>query len=286
MSHGRFPRMVAAALLLAGGVVLAQGAGAGSSKKTIAEELRASATAGPGYIQGEFVSDLSNGLEQRFGEERSKQMLDRLGQSGLDSQGVCGLMNGQTTTSGLQDLFGARRSELPGLEDALGEAVDGKNRKMFFGIMIFVMVVDFDVDADAEFCRQAFGAQGEMSKESFDKLTRGNVSTNTIGEAFGFQDKSDCKFMQEILNAMMSSVFMQHPMGASMGMGGGQPLTEQQRGQFPQLGEGMPGFPAPGSGFENGTAGGLPFDMEMPPCPFAGGNLKDFFSEEDATGPG
>lgn len=283
MFHGRFLR-IATAALLAGGVAFAQGAGSGSTKKTIAEELRSSATAGPGFIQSEFVSDLSTGLSARFGEERSKEMLDRLGQSGLDSQGVCNLMNGQTTTSGLQDLLGARRSELPGVEEALGEAVDGKNKKMFFGIMIFVMVVEFDVDADAEFCRQAFGAQGEMSKESFTKLTRGNVSTNTIGDAFGFQDKSDCKFMQEIMNAMMSSMFMQHPMCASLGMGGGQPLSEEQMQQFPQLGEGMPGFPAPGSGLENGTAGGLPFDKEMPPCPFAGGNLKEFFAPPEEAG--
>ena len=57
----------------------------------------------------------------------------------------------------------------------------------------------------------------------------------------------------------------------------GTPLTKGEMEKMPQLGEGMPGFPAPGSGFEEGMAGGMPFDMEMPPCPFAGGNMDAFF---------
>jgi len=281
MFHSRFLVLTATALL-AGGIAFGQGAASGTAKKTIAEQLRDNATAGPGYIQGDFVSHLSTGLTQRFGEDRSQQMIQQLDQSGLDSKGVISLMNGQTTSSGLENMFGASRSELSSVEAAVGDAVDSKNRSMFFGIMIYVMVVDFDVDADAEFCQQAFGAETEMSKDALTRLTRGNVSTSSIQEAFGFQDKSDCKFMQDVLNAMMSSAFVRHPMAASLGMGGGKTLSDQDRSQFPQLMEGMPGFPSAGSGFENGTAGGLPYDRAMPPCPYGGPNLKEFFSPEES----
>ena len=56
-----------------------------------------------------------------------------------------------------------------------------------------------------------------MDPEAFGKMLKGNVSSKTIGEGFGFGDKADCKFMQEILNQMMQSMFFQHPMAESMG---------------------------------------------------------------------
>ena len=95
------------------------------------------------------------------------------------------LLNGNTTKSGLQDMFGASRNELSRLEEVLGNSVDDKNRKMFFGVMIVVMVVEFDVDPDSDFCKQACGARDEMDSEDFEKMLKGNVSSKTIGEAPG-----------------------------------------------------------------------------------------------------
>jgi hypothetical protein len=37
----------------------------------------------------------------------------------------------------------------------------------------------------------------------------------------------------------------------------------------------MPGF---GNEYEDGKAGGLPFDRDLPPVPYYGKNLEDFFA--------
>ena len=273
-----------AAVMVLGVVALAQGAGAGAGKETIAKTLIEEATAGPGYIQEDFVNSVGTGLTEQFGEKRADQMLESLGNRDLSEKDVLRLMNGTTTKSGLQDMFGASRSELSRLEKVLDGAVDDKNRKMFVGVMVVVMVVEFDVDPGSDFCKQACGARDEMDSDSFQKMLKGNVSSSTIQDAFGMSDKGDCKFMQEILNQMMQSMFFQHPMAQSMGMNRGKPLSKEDMSQFGELSEGMAGFPGADSPFAEGTAGGMPFDMEMPPCPFAAGNFKSMFGETEGEG--
>ena len=269
------------AVMCVAGFAYGQGAGAGAGKKTIAQQLREEATAGAGYIQQDFLNSFGEGLTESFGEQRAKQMMETLKSQGLSDKDTLDLLNGKTTRSGLQDMFGASRGELSRLEEVLGKSVDGKNRKMFFGVMVVVMVIDFDVDPDSDFCRQACGARDEMDSEAFDKMLKGSVSTNTIKDGFGFGDKDDCKFMQQILNQMMQSMFFQHPMAQSMGMNRGKPLSAKDLEQFGELGKGMAGFPGEGNTFGEGMAGGMPFDMTMPPCPFAGGNFESLFGEEE-----
>ena len=275
-----------AAVMVLGGLALAQGAGAGAGKETIAQKMIKEATAGPGYIQQDFVNSVGTGLTEQFGEKRADQMLETLGGQNLSDKDALGLMNGTTTKSGMQDMFGASRSELSRLERVLEGAVDDKNRKMFVGVMVVVMVVEFDVDPGSDFCKQACGARDEMDSDSFQKMLKGNVSSSTIQDAFGMSDKGDCKFMQEILNQMMQSMFFQHPMAQSMGMNRGKPLSKEDMSQFGDLSEGMAGFPGGDSPFAEGMAGGMPFDMEMPPCPFAGGNFKSMFGEKEGDGGG
>ncbi len=268
------------AVVCVAGVAYAQGAGSGSGKKTIAQQLREEATAGAGYIQQDFINNVGEGLTEAFGSKRSNQMMETLTGQGLSQKDTLDLLNGKTTRSGLQDMFGASRAELSDLEKILGNSVDNKNRKMFFGVMVVVMVIDFDVDPDSDFCKQACGARDEMDSDAFAKMLKGSVSTNTIKDGFGFGDKADCKFMQQILNQMMQSMFFQHPMAESMGMNRGKPLSPKDMSQFGQLSEGMAGFPGEGNTFGEGMAGGMPFDVKMPPCPFAGGNFESLFGEE------
>jgi hypothetical protein len=150
---------------------------------------------------------------------------------------------------------------------------------MFFGIMIFIMVVDFDLDPTSEFCSQACGARDEVSDENFEKLLKGNVSVKVIMIVFGFESKDDGKFMQEIMNGMQQSPFGSHPMAQSMGMGGSGGFDPSK---FPTMGEGMPGF---GGEFQGGMAGGMPFDQKMPPCPYYGANLEELLGEQAETAP-
>jgi hypothetical protein len=259
-------------VLLAGGAAFAQGAG-GGTKKTIAEQLRDSGTAGPGYIQEEFLGGLKGGLKEQFGEERSNEMWEKFQGEDLDEKEILGLMNGETTKSGLQDMFGAERGELGGLLDAIKEMVGEKEKSIFFGIVIIVMIVDFDVDPSSDFFKQVVNSKDEMSDKDFGKLKKGNVSKNTCGEAFGFDNKDDQKFMQQIMNGANQSPFMSHPMGQSMG-DDKMKKGEFDASKFPELQEGMPGF---GEDFADGMAGGFPFDQEMPPCPFMGGNMQAIF---------
>ena len=251
---------------------LAQGGAGGSTQgavgKALRDALKNQTVSGPGAIQDSFMKQLSGGLSDKLGQKTGGKMMNTLQNQSLSSTDVQKLMNGGATKSQLQDWFGASRKQLPKVEGAVDGAVDAKNRSGFFGILIIVMVGDFGVDPTSDFASQCGGAKDEMSPEDFAKLRAGNVSTSTIGDAFGLESKQDCEFMQEILNAMKNCPFVQHPMLSSMGMG--------QKGKFdpskfPALSEGNPGFgmdPTQG-------AGGMPCDFELPPCPFMAGSFDD-----------
>jgi hypothetical protein len=257
--------------LLTGGVAFAQGAGGVTNKKTIAQQITDAATAGPGYMQQDFLTGLKGNLKDQLGEKRADEMWKEFQGQELTEKDILELMNGDATKSDLKDFFGASSGELEKLQKALEEAVDDKNQGMFFGIVIFIMIVDFDVDPSSDFFSQVCKSKDEMSKDDFEKLMAGNVSTKTCGSAFGFENKDDQKFMQQILNGANQSPCMNHPMGESMGIGD---PGKMDKDQFPMMAEGGPGS---GTEFQDGMSGGFPFDQDMPACPFMGGNMDGIF---------
>ena len=266
-------RRLALALCVLGGLAWAQAKPTiaeqlrgSSGSQTIAQQLRQGGTAGPGYMQQDFLNGLGGSLQEQFGDRRGQQMLQTLQGQGLSSDDMLKLMNGQATTSQLGTMFGAGRGELDGVRSALDAAVGRKNQKMFFGILIVIVVIDCE-KTDGEFLKQMCNGMEAMDPAVFEKLMRGDVSTSTIQQGFGFADKSMCKEMQDCLNAMRESPLVNHPMAQSMGMGD---QSRFDKAEFPKAGEGMPGYD---THFAGGMAGGMPFDTGMPPMPFAGANM-------------
>lgn len=263
--------LLGAALLA--GAASAQGAAGGGKKPTIGEQIKEQGIAGPGFVQEQFLGGLETKLGETFGETKGDQYMESLGKNpDVTSDDMVDLMNGEVSESELQKMFGAPKSDSKQIEGCVKEQVGDKNKCMFFGMVLIVVIGDFGMDPTSDFTKQIAGSREGIKEEDFQKLLQSNVSTNTIGKCFGFENKDDQKLMQEILNALQQCPFVNHPMAKSLGMGDKKPLD---RSKFPQLGAGMPGS---GEAFAGGEAGGCPFDMEMPPCPFFGSNLDSFFS--------
>ncbi|MHC4960295.1 MAG: hypothetical protein ACYTGN_18240 [Planctomycetota bacterium] len=252
---------IALAILL--GAALMGGLAAANAKP----DLRSS-VAGPGFIQDEFLTGFKDGLSDALGDKRCGEMLASLAGQDLEGKDVVGVMNGTLTKSQLKDFFGAKRSEIDKLDKSLDESVKDKDQRFFFGIMFATMVGDFDVDPTGEFCKQALGAKDAMTDENWDKLLKGNVSKNTLKDCFGFSDKEDLSFMQEIVNGMKSSGMFNHPMCESMGLGD---ASKMRRKDFPRFRKGNAGH----GGNKDGKAGGLNCDLDLPPCPFMGSNMDE-----------
>lgn len=265
--------LIVFSLLLIPGLAFAQGAGGTGKKKSKARELLDAATAGPGHIQEEFFKDLGSNFEQGLGKQRGQEMMEHLKSQDIKKGDSLDLMNGACTNSELQDYFGSSRGELEKTRKALDESVDEKNKDIFFGIIFVVMVKDFDVDPSSEFCKQACGAKDEISDESMEKMLKGNRSKRTLKEAFGFDDKEDLSFLQDILNRAWESGMGNHPMAASMGMGNPKNF---KKSDFPEFGKGMTGY----GENQDGMAGGMPCATDMPPVPFFGDNMNPFFGGE------
>jgi hypothetical protein len=264
---------IATLVLVAAGFAGAQG------KPTIAEQLRGGTanqqirdglclkgSAGAGYVQQGFLDTLKESLGERVGEKRAAELMGNLKQENLTPQEVLYLMNGKMTESQLAGICQARKSEADQLEEAVEEAVDEKDRKCFFGILVVVVVCDRKCE-DGDFLKHMLKGMEQMDQAGVKRLMRGDVSTGTIGETFGFDDKAMCKAMQDALNQLRSSPFVNHPMCESMGLGEKGKFNPED---FPKPAEGMPGC---GGEFKDGEAGGLPFDMKLPPMPFAGENM-------------
>ncbi|MGQ0614550.1 MAG: hypothetical protein ACT4PV_12515 [Planctomycetaceae bacterium] len=265
---------LSAALLLTG-TAWAQGVGGGADKETLSQKMHKEALAGGGFVKEDFVTDLGDGLKEAFGEKKGSKFAGNLGEKKLDDKELTDLLNGDLTKTETEDLFGCTRDETERVDEAVDKAVDKKNRKMFFGIVIIILVVDMDVDPSSEFCQQVAGSRDEVSPENFEKLLKGNVSKDLIKECFKFTDKKDVGFMQDALNQTRSSPFANHPFAKSMGMGD---PAKFDPSKMPALEEGMPGFGAEGA-------------PDMPPCPFMSANMGDFFEcckppEEEESGCG
>ena len=238
----------------------------GTAGQQLRDELGLQGSAGPGYIQKEFLKSLQKSLGQKLGAKRASELTKNLKGQNLKPQEVMNLLNGKIGGSQLGNMCGAKKSESEEVEAAVEEAVKEKDRKCFFGILIIVLVCECKCE-DGDFLKQACKGMEKMEGADADRLMRGDVSSDAIQHAFGFGDKAMCKEMQEALNKTRSSPLANHPMCESMGMG--------QKGKFkpedfPKPEEGMPGC---GGEFADGEAGGLPFDGSLPPLPYAGENM-------------
>lgn len=257
MMHKSFMFLILASLALAQG-----------GEQTTARLLHES-TAGPGFIQQEFVASLWQELADAFSPERADRMVATLRRQKLKPRHVMQLLNGQVTRSTLKNYFGVGGREIERVDKAVENAVDTKNRSLFFGVMLYTMLKEFDVNPTAEFCKQTCAARTELDDDDFRQLRTKVRSRKLIAKCFKLEDREDQKFMREILMRMQELPFFGHPICASLGSG----LGYHPR-RFPKLAAGMPGH---GDEFAKGEAGGLPFDPELAPCPFFGSNIDKYF---------
>ena len=258
----------------------AQGAGGGGvSKPTIGQEIVNQAMSGSGFAQEDFMSTVNTGLEDGFGFITGGKMQENFQNNAgsLEGKEMTQLMNGEMPSQKLQELFGASNSQKSKLEEIIKAAVDDKDHKIFFGIIIVILVSEHGIDPEGDFCQQVAGARDEISDKAFEKMKDGNVSRKTCKEAFGFPNKEDQKIMQEALRSMGDSPFVSHPTCESLGMAPkGAKFDPEKCGEF---GEGMAGF----GKYEDGMAGGAPMP-ELPPLPFLGPNVGDMFEGCKAPG--
>ncbi|MFQ5844590.1 MAG: hypothetical protein ACE5JG_06320 [Planctomycetota bacterium] len=250
---------------------LAQGAGPGGTNPTLGQQLKDqfknAAMSGTGFTQQNFMNTLQTNLNEQFGDKTGTQYLQNFQQNGQRLQGsdMVGLMNGNMPTQKVQDLFGASSQHKEGLQSCIEKCVQDKDRKMFFGVIIVILVDAHDMDPGGDFVNQVAGARDEMPTDLFERFTAGSVSKNNIKEGFGFTHKDDLKLMQGVLNEAQDSPFMDHPLAQSLGMGNSQQFDASK---LPQMGPGMAGF----GQFQNGQAGGMPMPQDLPPMPFMGGS--------------
>jgi hypothetical protein len=261
------------AILLLAAMAVAQNPGA-KGKPTASERLKLRGFAGPGYVQQDFLAGLGGHLEQGLGERRAKKMMEQLRGRGLSARDMLRLQNGAITKAKVRSVFGANRGEVKSVLKALEHAVADKDGKLFFGIVIMTTVFDFEIDATSDFCKQVAMTCAEMNAEQTAKLMSGNVSRTTVKKIFGFRSRADQRDMQRILNRARDSIYLTHPLADSLTRRTGKPERSFEVKRHPKLRKGMPGH---GDAFAKGEAGGLPFDTNLPPCPYFGKNLEDFF---------
>ena len=258
----------------------AQGAGGGGvNKPTIGQQLVNQAMSGSGFAQEDFMGTINTGLEETFGTKTGGKMQENFQNNagGLEGKEMTQLMNGQMPTQKVQELFGASNSQKSQLEEIINGAVDDKDHKIFFGIIIVILVSEHGMDPEGDYCQQVAAARDEISEKAFEKLKDGNVSRKTCKEAFGFSNKEDQKVMQEALKSMGNSPFMSHPTAESLGMASKGARFDPEK--FGEFGEGMAGF----GQYEDGMAGGAPMP-ELPPLPFLGPNMGEMFEGCKAPG--
>ncbi len=237
------------------------------------DELITQGNAGPGFVQKDFMGGLQGKLEKKFGEKKGKQLFENMQSSGATAKDTTDLMNGESSKKDLKELFGCGSGDAKKIKGLVDDQVDDKNKKMFFGVIIIILVEEMGMDSSGDFMQQVAEGGNEINPDDLEKLMKGNFSTKLMSVIFGFGHKDDQKTMQSACNQAAGSSMMKHPLAGSM------PFGENQGGSFDpssfmQGGEGMPGF---GEGFEGGMCGGMPFPSELPPMPFMGENMGEIF---------
>jgi hypothetical protein len=236
------------------------------------EAFYTSGAAGPGYVQAAFLAALGREFVKEFGEERGGKMLETLRGKRLDGKRILALLNGQVTDAELRDLFGLGSIRPQFARKALDAAVADKDKKLLFGALVRT-IVEKGVDPSSEFC-QVVGQSFGMTDDQFDRLCRGDSSASLMGECFRLKSRRDQGEMSGYMSATRSSPYLLHPLGTSLA-GRSKVRGAYDPAKFPKARDGMPGY---GNDFKEGKAGGLPFDKELPPVPFYGKNLEDYFA--------
>lgn len=227
---------------------------------------------GPGYVQGDFLDALLLRLGQEFGEGHAKTLVGNLRAAAINPARAVDLINGRLTDEEIRDLFGLRHEQPKFVRRALDQAVADKDRRLLFGALMRT-VVEKGVDPSSEFCQ--FGrSRDELTDEQFDHLCRGEVPAALLKDGFRLRQRDDQKAMRGYIDATRASPYLLHPLGASLR------ARTHTRGtydasKFPKASDEMPGY---GNRFKDGKAGGLPFDKTLPPVPYYGKNLEEFFS--------
>jgi hypothetical protein len=240
------------------------------------EALYLRGTCGPGYVQSDFLDALRAQLANEFGERRGNEMADHLrGQRArLDIKRTLALLNGQATDQELRDLFGLAHERPQFVRKALEGAVADKEKKLLFGALVRTMVEN-GVDPSSDFC-QLGQSRDSMSHDQFERLCRRDASASLMGECFGLKSRKDQQAMQGYMNDAWASPYLLHPVSASLA-GRAKLRGAYDPAKFPKARDEMPGY---GNDYKEGMAGGLPFDQGLPPVPFYGRNLEEFFASK------
>ncbi len=228
-------------------------------------------TAGPGYVQKDFLEVLLDRLNEEYGERRAAYMIEHVRGAGLDAKRVLALLNGQLDDDEIRLVFGLAHERPQYVRKAIDAAVIDKDKKILFGALVRTMV-EKGVDPSSDFC-QLGESRDQLTAGQFDRLCRGELSASLMGECFSLKSKKDQNEMRGYMEATWASPWVRHPIGASLS------LRAKVRGdfdpkRFPKPRDGMPGY---GNDNEDGKGGGLPFDGNLPPVPYYGANLDDFF---------
>ena len=229
--------------------------------------------AGPAYVQSDFLRVLQKLLVEEYGEPRALSMVEHIRGAGLDTKGVLALLNGRFDDDEIRHVFGLAHERPQYVRKAIEAAVIDKDKKILFGALVRTMV-DKGVDPSSEFC-QLGESRDRLTADQFDRLCRGDVSGSLLGACFGLKSKKDQNEMRGFIDATWASPYVLHPIGASLAQRAKVVTGSFDSKRFPLKGrDGMPGY---GNDQEGGS---LPVDKELPPVPYYGANLDDFFKSK------
>jgi hypothetical protein len=236
------------------------------------EAFFVSGTTGPGYVQADFLDALRLRLGREFGEARADAMIKSLRAAAPDAKRMLALLNGAPADAELKALLGLRHERLEFVRTALAAAVTDKDKRLLFGALVRTMV-EKGVDPSSEFC-QLGRFRDKLTDDQFDRVCSGDTTPALIRDAFGLKARRDQGDLEGYLVATRSSPYLLHPVGASLARRA-KLRGEYDPTKFPTPRDEMPGY---GNEYKDGTAGGLPFDKGLPPVPYYGRNLEDFFA--------
>jgi hypothetical protein len=236
------------------------------------EAFFTSGACGPGYVQADFLDALRLRLGREFGQHRADAMLKSLRAAAPDAAAMLALLNGAPDDDEIRRLLGLRHERLQFVRGALAGAVADKDKRLLFGALVRTMV-EKGVDPSSEFC-QLGRFRDRLTDDQFDRICRGEATGALIRDAFGLKARRDQSDLEGYLVATRASPYLLHPVGASLARRA-RLRGDYDPAKFPKPRDEMPGY---GNQYKDGTTAGLPFDQGLPPVPYYGRNLEDFFA--------